>query len=161
MPKVKPNEEDQISKLKAAVPQAIHNFIAQATSNRDKYEDPVRVIDTQVRDPMTGVMRGDKIPELHNVQMGEGQLEEVEGTDCLSLLSTDGMDPKSEDGQLILNVVNKGQGKGKPCKGQGNGNRFKRGKPGHFARECPGRDGAAIQAFQGAFKGKTGKGKGK
>ena len=93
------------------LPNNIYNYIAVNPRGISRYDGIVQLIEAQTKDPVTGLMRGDKAPALnpmHPEQKAKGE-EDVE---LLNYTEENGTDPASECGDMFLAAL-KGKGKGK------------------------------------------------
>ena len=62
------DEKSKLSKLRAIVPGEVYKYIALEARKVTRYDDLVQLIEAQTMDPITGIMRGDDVRGLSNVQ---------------------------------------------------------------------------------------------
>ena len=63
------NEEHKVSKLKMLLPTNVYNYTAVSLRNVTTYDEIIQLIEAQTKDPVTGLMRGEKVPALNAVQL--------------------------------------------------------------------------------------------
>ena len=91
----------------------MYNFIALEAKTCVKYEELVRLVETQTMDPITGVTRGEKPPGLSHVTKAQRSEEDLQRDQVADMLLQAGVDCSTEEGEWILNAVGKAKGKGK------------------------------------------------
>ena len=67
------DEDMNISKLRTLVLPRTYEFIARDAHKCKKYSELVQMIEAQTPDPITGTMKGEKTPNLSNVNQNSEQ----------------------------------------------------------------------------------------
>ena len=98
------------------LPTNIYNYIAVSLRGVSCYDEIVQLVEAQTKDPVTGLVRGEKPPVLNVVQPGT-MTNAVGAQRHVDYLAGHGIDPATEHGETILAAL-KGKGKGKGGKGK-------------------------------------------
>ena len=114
-------EETKISKLRTVIPTSTYSFIAVAARQCEKYGDLIQLVETQIMDPFTGIMKREKVTGLSAVTKSDSlDTSKWSAEDVEQLLTGLGVDCTTEDGQWALDALGKGRGTGKGFQGTRN-----------------------------------------
>ena len=112
------DEELKLSKLRTVIPTTVYNYIAVEARKCKRYDELVQLVEAQVMDPITGLMRGEKTPGLSSMSTGQQPGRKAEASEgawsteaVQEYLQTAGVNCQSPEGEWILNAVGKGKGK--------------------------------------------------
>ena len=93
------------------LPNTIYNNIAVNLRGVNSNDEIEQLIGAKTKDPVTGLMRGEKPPALNAAQPESNEVPE-EDKEILYYMEANGIDPTSKCGETILAALKK-KGKGK------------------------------------------------
>ena len=89
----------KISKLATLLPAKVQEFISIPAGKVTTYEELVQVFETQIRDPVTGLAKGEKTPGINANNPTDNQLTD---SDLIRQLA-EGYDGSNEAAEIIVN----------------------------------------------------------